>query len=151
MPTIFIDNDGIIIEYRWSFEGGVNLSQSGISLTSDFSSTNSILPNPQVSWLEPGLKNITLEVIDDDGNASVSYFQVEVNNQRPVPVFNRPSDGKTDTAYVFQSLSFDTDGDSSELSHIWNISDMDESIYNISSISRTPMEKSLKCVGHSQR
>ena len=137
MPTIFIDNDGIIIEYRWSFEGGVNLSQSGISLTSDFSSTNSILPNPQVSWLEPGLKNITLEVIDDDGNASVSYFQVEVNNQRPVPVFNRPSDGKTDTAYVFQSLSFDTDGDSSELSHIWNISDMDESIYNISSISRT--------------
>ena len=43
----------------------------------------------------------------------------------------------TSTAYVFQSSSFDIDGDSSNLIHIWNISDMEEPIYDVASISRT--------------
>jgi|TARA_B110000211_G_scaffold70678_1_gene81822 PKD repeat protein len=137
MPNMFTDNDGLIVHYEWTFEGGVNLSGSGVSLTSDFTSEKTLQSNPQVSWLNPGIKNISLDVTDDDGNVSSHSFQVEVNNQRPVAVFNRPSDGFTDTAYVFESLSFDSDGDSSKLLYLWNISDMNEPIYNISSISRT--------------
>ncbi len=137
MPTMFVDLDGIITDYEWKFEGGVNLSDSKVTLISDFTIEASSQSNPKVSWLNPGIKNISLTVSDDDGNSSTYDFQVEVTNQRPVAVFNRPNDGATDTAYVFQSLSFDSDGDSSKLSYIWNISDMTDPIYNISSISRT--------------
>ncbi|MGB1435997.1 MAG: PKD domain-containing protein [Candidatus Thalassarchaeaceae archaeon] len=137
MPEIFIDDDGIIVEYEWIFQEGVNISDSGVTLASDFSETKSVKSNPKVSWLEPGIKNISLQVTDDDGNFTIAHFTVEVNNQRPVAIFNRPSDGMTSTAYVFQSSSFDIDGDSSNLIHIWNISDMEESIYDVASISRT--------------
>ena len=137
MPEIFIDDDGIIVEYEWIFQEGVNISDSGVTLTSDFSETKSVKSNPKVSWLEPGIKNISLQVTDDDGNFTIAHFTVEVNNQRPVAIFNRPSDGMTSTAYVFQSSSFDIDGDSSNLIHIWNISDMEEPIYDVASISRT--------------
>lgn len=137
MPEIFTDDDGIIVEYEWFFEGGVNISNSGVDLTSDFSETKSIQSNPKISWLEPGLKNVTLQVTDDDGNYTSIDLIIEVNNQRPVAIFNRPDDGMTSTAYVFQSSSFDADGDSSALVHVWNISDMDESIYDVNSISRT--------------
>ena len=74
MPTIFEDSDGMIVEYNWFFEGGVNMEGSGMTLTSDFSSTESILQNPVVGWLEPGLKNVTLEVTDDDGNSSTALL-----------------------------------------------------------------------------
>lgn len=137
MPEIFVDDDGIIVEYEWIFEDGVNFSDSGVTLTSDFLETKSIKSNPKVSWLNPGMKNISLQVTDDDGNFTIANFTVEVSNQRPVAIFNRPSDGMTSTTYVFQSSSFDIDGDSSNLIHIWNISDMEESIDDVSSISRT--------------
>lgn len=137
MPDIFVDSDGTIISHEWIFEGGVHISEYGANLTSDFSNEKIFESNPYISWRNPGLKNITLEVTDDDGNSSSHSFQVDVNNQRPVAVFNRPSDGLTDTTYFFESLSFDPDGDSSKLSFAWNVSDMDEAIYNISSISRT--------------
>ena len=76
---------------------GVNTDGSGMTLTSDYSITESVEQNPIIGWKEPGLKNITLEVTDDDGNTSTASLQVLVINQRPVAVFARPSDGQIDT------------------------------------------------------
>ncbi|MFL2532993.1 MAG: hypothetical protein CND01_02975 [Marine Group II euryarchaeote MED-G34] len=143
MPTVFEDSDGMIVEYSWFFEDGVNLDGSGMTLTSDFSSTDSILQNPSVGWLEPGMKNVTLEVTDDDGNTSMTLLQVQVLNQRPVAVFARPQDGDVDTAYTFVSESFDPDGDTSLLQTMWEISDFDDAVYNVSSVSHTFLEPGL--------
>ena len=83
------------------------------------------------------MKNVTLEVADDDGNTSIAYLEVEILNQRPVALFERPSDGEIGDAYIFSSSSFDPDGDSSALSHYWNFSDRDSPIENTTSVSRT--------------
>jgi len=143
MPTVFEDSDGMIVEYSWFFEGGVNLDGSGMTLTSDFSSTESILQNPSAGWLEPGMKNVTIEVTDDDGNTSVTVLQVQVLNQRPVAVFARPQDGGVDTVYTFVSESFDPDGDTALLQTMWEISDFDDPVYNVSSVSHTFLEPGL--------
>ena len=137
MPLIFEDQDGFIVEYRWTFEEGVNIEGSGMTLTSDFSVTESLERNPIIGWKEPGMKNVSLEVTDDDGNTSTTNIQVLVVNQRPVAVFARPSDGFVDTEYIFESLSFDPDGNSSALEIIWNISAFDEEIYNVSTVYHT--------------
>ena len=68
-----------------------------MTLTSDFSVTESLESNPIIGWKEPGMKNISLEVTDDDGNTSTTTIQVLVVNQRPVAVFARPFDGFVDT------------------------------------------------------
>lgn len=146
MPDIFEDLDGLIVEYRWTFEEGVNLGGSGMTLTSDFFATESFEINPIVGWKTPGIKNITLEVTDDDGNSSVANLEVHVTNQRPVAVFARPADGTVETEYRFESISFDPDGDTSLLETIWNISSLDEPIYNISSIHQTFLEPGLYTV-----
>jgi PKD repeat protein len=137
MPVIFEDQDGFIVEYRWTFEEGVNIEGSGMTLTSDFSVTESLERNPIIGWKEPGMKNVSLEVTDDDGNTSTAAIQILVVNQRPVAVFARPSDGFVDTEYIFESLSFDPDGNSSMLEIIWNISVFDEEIYNVSTVYHT--------------
>ena len=62
-----------------------------MTMTSDFSHLSSDLANPVVGWLTPGLKNIGLTVIDDDGNSTSATIQVNVINQRPVAVFSDPS------------------------------------------------------------
>jgi len=143
MPTVFEDSDGMIVEYNWYFEGGVNLGGSGMSLTSNFSDTESVLQNPSVGWLEPGMKNVTIEVTDDDGNSSIATLRVQVLNQRPVAVFSRPADGTVDTVYTFESVSFDPDGDTTLLQTIWEISELDEPVYNVSSVSHTFLEPGL--------
>lgn len=137
MPDIFEDNDGTIVEYKWTFEGGVYFGEEGVSLASDFSLTSSFESKPVVSWKSPGMKNVTLEVTDDDGNSSTAIILVEVLNQRPVALFERPIDGKIGETYIFISSSFDPDGDTSAISHRWTFSDRDEPIENISSVSRT--------------
>jgi PKD repeat protein len=137
MPMIFEDQDGFIVEYRWTFEEAVNIEGSGMTLTSDFSVTESLERNPIIGWKEPGMKNISLEVTDDDGNTSTTTIQVLVVNQRPVAVFARPVDGFVDTEYIFESLSFDPDGNSSTLQIIWNISTFDEDLYNVSTVYHT--------------
>ena len=137
MPEVFLDEDGIIVEYRWTFDEGVNLDGEGVSLASEFSETSSFESNPIVSWREPGQKNVTLEVVDDDGNFSVAHLSVNILNQRPVALFERPLDGQIGDTYIFSSLSFDPDGDSSELSHSWTFSDREDPIENTTSVSRT--------------
>jgi PKD repeat protein len=125
------------LSIRWIFEEGVNTDGSGMTITSDYSVTESVEQNPIIGWKEPGLKNVTLEVTDDDGNTSVASLQVLVINQRPVAVFPRPIDGQIDTEYVFESLSFDPDGNTSSMQIIWNISDFDELVYNVTSVYHT--------------
>ncbi|HJM13372.1 MAG TPA: PKD domain-containing protein [Candidatus Thalassarchaeaceae archaeon] len=137
IPDVFTDDDGILVEHRWTFDEGVNLGGGSLSLASEFRDSESFLQNPIIAWREPGLKNITLEVTDDDGNSTIAILQVEVMNQRPVSIFDRPDDGDVDTAYIFNSASFDPDGDSSSLVHVWTISDMENMIENVSSVSRT--------------
>ena len=78
-----------------------------------------------------------MESDHDDGNISIAYLEVGILNQRPVALFERPSDGEIGDAYIFSSSSFDPDGDSSALSHYWNFSDRDSPIENTTSVSRT--------------
>ncbi len=137
MPDVFDDEDGVISEFRWTFEGGVHIGGVDVSLASDFTETSSFESNPIVSWREPGIKNVTLEVSDDDGNSSIAYLEIEVLNQRPVALFERPPDGEIGDAYIFSSSSFDPDGDSSKLSHYWTFSDRESAIENTTSVSRT--------------
>ena len=146
MPDVFVDDDGVIVEHRWTFDEGVNLDGQDVSLISDFSSTSSFEVNPIVAWREPGRKNITLEVTDDDGNSSIGFLEIEIINQRPVALFERPDDGKIGEAYVFSSSSFDPDGDSSELGHFWTFSDREGAIENTTSVSRTFSEPGLYSV-----
>lgn len=146
LPVVFTDSDGMIVSYDWTFEEGVNLDGGGMTMTSDFSHFSSDLANPVVGWLTPGLKNIGLTVIDDDGNSTSATIQVNVINQRPVAVFSRPGDGTVDTTYTFTSYSFDPDGDSTQLSTIWSISDLPETIENTTSVSHTFMEPGLYTV-----
>ena len=80
------------------------------------------------------MKTVTLEVTDDDGNVSSTSIMVRVLNQRPVAVFDSPSDGTVETEYLFESLSFDPDGDTSLLQTRWNITGMDEEIENSSTV-----------------
>tara|TARA_B100000287_G_scaffold124366_2_gene116342 strand:+ start:10304 stop:14257 length:3954 start_codon:yes stop_codon:yes gene_type:complete len=142
MPEVFTDDDGAIVEYRWIFEEGISIGEE-VSLTSDFSTTSSFESAPKVSWRTPGIKNVTLEVTDDDGNSTSAILQIEVTNQRPVAIFERPQDGEIGEAYIFNSSSFDPDGDSSDLNHIWSFSDREGTIENTSSVSRTFSEPGL--------
>jgi len=146
MPDIFTDDDGIIVEYRWDFDSGVNFSTGGMTPTSDFSQTISVDQNPTVGWNTPGMKTVTLEVTDDDGNTSATIIMIRVLNQRPVAVFDRPSDGTVETEFFFESLSFDPDGDTSLLETRWEISNLEEEIVNSSSIYYTFTEPGLYTV-----
>ena len=137
LPEIFLDDDGIIVEHRWTFDEGVNIGGGVISISSDFSETESFIDRPVVSWREPGLKIATIEVTDDDGNTTLSELEILVLNQRPVALFERPDDGEIGEPYIFTSSSFDPDGDSSSLSHIWTFSDRTDPIENTTSVSRT--------------
>ncbi len=114
-----------------------------MNFSSNFNQTVSSESNPIVGWISPGLKNITLDVEDDDGNVSSVTIQVIVYNQRPVAIFERPEDGDVYSAYIFDSDSFDPDGQSSQLTHIWKISDMVDTIENVSSVSRTFSEPGI--------
>ena len=83
LPEIFLDDDGIIVEHRWTFDEGVNIGGGVISISSDFSETDSLIHRPVVAWREPGLKIATIEVTDDDGNTTLSELEILVLNQRP--------------------------------------------------------------------
>ena len=141
MPNIFVDDDGEIVSYLWTFEDGVYLGSKAPTRTDDFMMTTSIEANPYVSWDTPGQKSVTLQVTDDDGSQVTAQLYVNVYNQQPiaqfsirtsttsgsVPVDFRSEDAKIDTAYTFDGrLSMDPDGqigDSSDITFNWTFSD----------------------------
>ena len=88
------------MEHRWTFDEGVNIGGGVISISSDFSETDSLIHRPVVAWREPGLKIATIEVTDDDGNTTLSELEILVLNQRPVALFERPDDGEIGEPYI---------------------------------------------------
>jgi PKD repeat protein len=140
MPTVFTDDDGTIVEWRWSFDEDVNLDGGDLSMGDPFDQNSSSLQNPTPAWRTPGLKNVTVTAIDNEGNSSAVVIQVTVNNQRPVALFARPDDGDTNTVYDFRSSSFDPDGVSGLMTTIWTLSDMNTTIVNQTSVIHTFVE-----------
>ena len=137
MPTVFTDDDGSIDIWQWIFTEGVNLDGGTISMADSFTSTTSSDENPTPAWRTPGVKNITLIATDNYGNTSVAIIQITVNNQRPVALFARPDEGDTVTPYSFQSQSFDPDGNSGNMTTIWTLSDLNQTIVNQTAIVHT--------------
>ena len=134
LPTIFTDDDGIIDSWGWYFDEAVNLDGGTVTKLSTFDMLTSTDENPTPAWLTPGLKNVTIIATDNDGNSTMAILQITVNNQRPVALFDRPDDGDTETAYMFQSHSWDPDGENGNLTTIWTISEDNTTVTNQTSI-----------------
>ena len=138
MPDVFTDDDGIIVNYEWNFQEGVNLDGGLTNQDDDFVQTQSSSAYPAPSWDKPGVKIVTLTVTDDDGSESTAQLFVNVLNQIPVADFTvratengetvavdfRAEDGFVDVPYTFDGVSsFDIDspnGDSSSLVYNWS-------------------------------
>ena len=141
MPDVFVDDDGTIVTYEWSFPGGVHLGGGITDQNDDFVQTTSSIPYPSPSWDNPGLKSVTLIVTDDDGSQSTAQLFVNVLNQIPVADFIvkatedgdtvsidfRAEDGFVDVPYTFDAMtSFDIDsptGASTDLTFNWSFGD----------------------------
>ena len=137
LPDVFVDDDGEILTYDWSFPDGVRVGTGTPTRNDDFSTVSSSAANPIVAWDVPGNKTVSLTVIDDDGSQATALLSVVVLNQMPVATFDvrtlsalgsreidfREEDGQVDTAYVFDGLdSMDPDGsvgDSTDIA-VWN-------------------------------
>ncbi|MEC7507704.1 MAG: PKD domain-containing protein, partial [Candidatus Thermoplasmatota archaeon] len=137
LPDVFVDDDGEILTYDWSFPDGVRVGTGTPTRNDDFSTVSSSAVNPIVAWDVPGNKTVTLTVTDDDGSQATAVLNVVVLNQMPVATFDvrtlsatgsreidfREEDGQVDTAYVFDGLdSMDPDGsvgDSTDI-EVWN-------------------------------
>ena len=130
LPTVFTDDDGMIVDTDWWFDENVNLDGGVVTLSSPFTENYTEVSNPLVAWATPGWKNITIFATDDAGNVSVATLHVEVLNQRPVAIFPRPADGTTNTMYTFLSSSFDPDGNSGNMTHNWTITGIEQNMSN---------------------
>ena len=79
------------------------------------------------------MRNVTLEVEDNDGNRTAHTFEVLILNQRPLAVLSRPLDGESGQEYIFDATSsYDPDGLAEDLSFRWNVDG--ETIENISTV-----------------
>jgi PKD repeat protein len=134
LPTVFTDDDGTIDSWGWYFDEAVNLDGGTVTKLSTFDMLTSTDENPTPAWLTPGLKNVTIFATDNAGNSTMAILQVTVNNQRPVALFDRPDDGDTETTYMFQSHSWDPDGENGNLTTIWTISEDNTTVTNQTSI-----------------
>ena len=130
MPTVFTDDDGVIMTTDWWFDENVNFDGGIVTMSSPFMNNHTTDANPSPAWATPGWKNITVFATDDSGDTSMVILRVEVLNQRPVAIFARPSDGTTNVMYTFLSSSFDPDGNSGNLTHNWTITGVDDPITN---------------------
>ncbi len=137
MPTIFTDDDGVIVDWQWLFTEPVNLDGGTVTKQSTFDKTSANTENPTPAWLTPGIKNVTVIATDDAGNSSMAVIQVTVNNQRPVALFDRPESGNTTTPYMFVSHSWDPDGSNGNMTTIWVISEGNLTITNQTSVVHT--------------
>ena len=141
LPDVFIDDDGTIETYDWSFTDGVRIATGIPARGDDYSTISSTISNPIVAWDTPGNKTIMLTVTDDDGSVMTAMLNVMVLNQLPVASFDvitsstlgsqsidfREQDGEVDEPYTFDGRgSSDPDGtvgDSTDLIYNWTFSD----------------------------
>lgn len=141
MPDVFIDDDGTVETYDWSFPDGVREGAGTPVRTDDYSTITSSAANPIIAWDSPGNKTVMLTVTDDDGSQSTAMLNVIVMNQIPVATFDvrtsstlgselidfREADGEVDAPYTFDGRdSIDPDGavgDSTDLEYNWSFSD----------------------------
>ncbi|MBT7244956.1 MAG: PKD domain-containing protein, partial [Euryarchaeota archaeon] len=141
LPNVFEDEDGVLVEWNWNFDEGVNLDGGIVDRTDLFVEMMSANQNPMAAWSTPGIKLVNITVLDNDGAAASAQMTVQVLNQLPVAQFTvrdsgsagspiidfRIDDGQVDVPYTFDGRSsFDPDGqvgDSTDLTFNWTFSD----------------------------
>jgi PKD repeat protein len=141
LPDVFEDEDGVLVEWNWNFDEGVNLDGGIVDRTDLFVEMMSANQNPMAAWSTPGVKLVNITVMDNDGATASAQMMVQVLNQLPVAQFTvrdsgsagspiidfRIEDGQVDVPYTFDGRSsFDPDGqvgDSTDLTFNWTFSD----------------------------
>jgi PKD repeat protein len=100
------DTDGEISSYQWDFGDGS--SDTGSSVTHEYDSA--------------GTYEVTLTVIDDDGDEGIDNCIVTISKNRPKASFDvNLESGSVNTIFEFQSTSYDIDGTIVEL--FWDFGD----------------------------
>ena len=141
LPDVFEDEDGVLVQWNWDFDEGVNLDGGIVDRTDIFVEMMSLEQNPIAAWSTPGIKYVNITVTDNDGAPASAQMMVQVLNQLPVAQFTvrdsgsagspiidfRIADGQVDVPYTFDGRSsFDPDGqvgDSTDLTFNWTFSD----------------------------
>ncbi|MGB1233779.1 MAG: hypothetical protein ACPHF0_06395, partial [Poseidonia sp.] len=54
LPDVFVDDDGELLTYAWSFPDGVRVGTGAPTRNDDFSTVSSSATNPIVAWDVPG-------------------------------------------------------------------------------------------------
>jgi len=105
------DPDGTIAFYRWSFGDGANIIND---------------KTPYHVYEDPGIYNVSLVVIDNNGSSASSTTQITVSTQQndpPTAQVNGPYFAKANTFIAFSSTG-STDPDlNDELSYEWSFGD----------------------------
>ncbi len=120
----YIPSGGIDTETEISFiDMSVDLDGSIVSWTWDFGDGNtSFLENPFHSYGDDGTYNVTLEIMDDDGNNGTAEAEIYVANVPPVANFTWVPPEPTDIDTVnFMDTSVDPDG--SVVNRTWDFGD----------------------------
>ena len=110
-PVIFssvysYDEDGLIVGRRWDIDDGAFSNRVNITNT----------------FTHEGIYRVTLTVTDNDGfNSSSSVEITVINNEPPVVVIDEPYTGLIDEEIIFESRSYDPDGEVVSLS--WDFGD----------------------------
>lgn len=100
-----LDQNGIIVNWSWSFGDG----------------TGSHTPSPNHTYDRPGVYQITLSVVDDQGFQSNISHVLDVLNLAPVSNFSWSLDPSSPYMIHLSSTSYDPDGNS--ISHHWHFGD----------------------------
>ena len=121
------DVDGSLVNWSWSFgDGQISFAR-----------------NPRIVFLDDGTFNVSLTVVDDDGNSSTMTVEVVVDNVAPVAGFDFSPTAPSDVEVVsFTSSSSDVDG--MLVNWTWNVEEQyfysenishtfsDDGIFNVS-------------------
>jgi len=94
------------LDYTWTLENGEEMD--GI--------------NSDISFIDPGVYNITLTVTDDDGDFDTHMVSISVANAPPKAVLDSVSDTDEDETIIFNaSGSTDTPNDILSLRYMWDL------------------------------
>ncbi|MEW5761087.1 MAG: PKD domain-containing protein, partial [Candidatus Thermoplasmatota archaeon] len=99
-------DDGIIVLHRWSFGDGETKEGRIVNKT----------------YVRSGVYIVVLYVIDNEGLSNSTYIKVFLRNRLPIPIIKvEPMEAYTCDEIIFESLSFDYDGNI--VSYYWNFGD----------------------------